>query len=218
MCLGIHDTSWFFGCDRVCSWLIKSPFVPLSKDGKFWIFCKHLTLFNLVQLRVRVANELGAGNAKGAKFATAVSVLNTLLVGFIFWLIIVIFNEKLALIFTSSSSVIQMVNELSILLAFTILLNCIQPVLSGWYLTSTQLECQFSKRFMIQFLMLSLPLCWYLLVFRGSNWIWSASSSGLYKHWQLLLGWNTSWASPRLVATFGYHGKCITTQLGVDKN
>ncbi|MCI01349.1 protein TRANSPARENT TESTA 12-like, partial [Trifolium medium] len=80
---------------------------------------------------VRVANELGAGNAKGAKFATMVSVVNTVLVGFIFWLIIIVFNEKLALIFTSSLSVIKMVNELSILLAFTILLNCIQPVLSG---------------------------------------------------------------------------------------
>ncbi|CAL0305580.1 unnamed protein product [Lupinus luteus] len=80
---------------------------------------------------VRIANELGAGNAKAAKFATLVAVANTMLVGFIFWLIIMVFNEKLALIFTSTSSVIQMVNELTILLAFTILLNCIQPVLSG---------------------------------------------------------------------------------------
>nr|XP_025613173.1 protein DETOXIFICATION 27 isoform X2 [Arachis hypogaea] len=80
---------------------------------------------------VRVANELGAGNAKGAKFATAISLLNTVVVGFIFWLIIMIFNENLALIFTSSSAIVQMVNELSIMLAFTILINCLQPVLSG---------------------------------------------------------------------------------------
>ncbi|KHN08293.1 Protein TRANSPARENT TESTA 12 [Glycine soja] len=80
---------------------------------------------------VRVANELGAGNAKGARFATVVSVVTTLFVGFIFWLVIVSFNKNLALIFTSSSSVIQMVNELAMLLAFTVLLNCIQPVLSG---------------------------------------------------------------------------------------
>ncbi|KAJ7958956.1 Protein DETOXIFICATION [Quillaja saponaria] len=80
---------------------------------------------------VRVANELGAGNAKGAKFATIVSVLNSLVVGFVFWSIIMVFNEKLAMIFTSSTSVIRMVNELAPLLSFTILLNCIQPVLSG---------------------------------------------------------------------------------------
>ncbi|KAK4276849.1 hypothetical protein QN277_014954 [Acacia crassicarpa] len=80
---------------------------------------------------VRVSNELGAGNAKGAKFATLVSLVNTLAVGFISWLIIIVFNEKLALIFTTSLPVIRMVNELAILLASTILLNCLQPVLSG---------------------------------------------------------------------------------------
>ncbi|KAI4337650.1 hypothetical protein L6164_016036 [Bauhinia variegata] len=85
----------------------------------------------LASTGVRVANELGAGNVKGAKFATVVSVANTILVGFAFWLIIVCFSEELALIFTSTSSVIRMVNKLATLLAFTVLLNCVQPVLSG---------------------------------------------------------------------------------------
>ncbi|XP_031282671.1 protein DETOXIFICATION 27-like [Pistacia vera] len=80
---------------------------------------------------VRVANELGAGNANGAKFATIVSVLNSLLVGLFFWSIIMAIPEKLAVIFTSTSAVITMVNDLALLLACTILLNCIQPVLSG---------------------------------------------------------------------------------------
>ncbi|XP_021284355.1 protein DETOXIFICATION 27-like [Herrania umbratica] len=80
---------------------------------------------------VRVANELGAGSAKGVKFATIVSVITSLAVGFFFWSIIMAFHEKLAMIFTSSSPVIAMVNKFSTLLAFTILLNCIQPVLSG---------------------------------------------------------------------------------------
>ncbi|KAH9756398.1 protein DETOXIFICATION 27 [Citrus sinensis] len=80
---------------------------------------------------VRVANELGAGNANGAKFAAIVSVLNSLLVGLCFLSIIIATPEKLAKIFTSSPAVITMVNELAILLAFTILLNCIQPVLTG---------------------------------------------------------------------------------------
>ncbi|XP_065630214.1 protein DETOXIFICATION 27 [Quercus suber] len=80
---------------------------------------------------VRVANELGAGNAKGAKFATTISVLSSLMVGLLFWSIIIAFPENLAMIFTSSTSVIEMVNDLAVLLAFTILFNCIQPVLSG---------------------------------------------------------------------------------------
>ncbi|KAL6317482.1 hypothetical protein AAG906_030235 [Vitis piasezkii] len=80
---------------------------------------------------VRVANEIGAGNAKGARFASFVSVLTSLVVGLFFWSMILAFHDTLAMIFTSSSSVIAIVNELAELLAFTILLNCIQPVLSG---------------------------------------------------------------------------------------
>ncbi|XP_028103500.1 protein DETOXIFICATION 27-like isoform X3 [Camellia sinensis] len=80
---------------------------------------------------VRVANELGAGNAEGAKFATIVSVFTSLVVGLFFWFLIVDFPDKLAMIFTSNTSVITMVNELALLLAFTVLFNCIQPVLSG---------------------------------------------------------------------------------------
>ena len=81
--------------------------------------------------RVRVANEIGAGNSKGARFASLVSVLTSLVVGLCFWSMILAFHDNLARIFTSSTSVIAMVNELAQLLAFTILLNCIQPVLSG---------------------------------------------------------------------------------------
>lgn len=81
--------------------------------------------------RVRVVNELGAGNAKNAKFATIVSVLTSLIVGTMFWSIILAFPNKLALIYTSSNSVITMVEELSGLLAFTVFLNSIQPILSG---------------------------------------------------------------------------------------
>ncbi|KAL7175910.1 hypothetical protein ACSBR2_029477 [Camellia fascicularis] len=80
---------------------------------------------------VRVANELGAGNAEGAKFATIISVFTSLVVGLFFWFLIVVFPDKLAMIFTSNTSVITMVNELALLLAFTVLFNCIQPVLSG---------------------------------------------------------------------------------------
>ncbi|KAK8586664.1 hypothetical protein V6N13_085691 [Hibiscus sabdariffa] len=54
---------------------------------------------------VRVANELGAGNGKGAKFATAVSVV--------------------------TQPVLEAVSRLSFLLAFTVLLNSVQPILSG---------------------------------------------------------------------------------------
>lgn len=81
--------------------------------------------------RVRVANELGAGNGKGAKFATVVSVVTSSTIGFIFFVIIISFNDKIALLFTTSKQVLDGVQDLKILLAFAILLNSVQPILSG---------------------------------------------------------------------------------------
>ncbi|KAL1568081.1 Protein DETOXIFICATION 27 [Salvia divinorum] len=80
---------------------------------------------------VRVANELGAGNGKGARFATIVSVCESMVIGLIFWLLIMLFHDEIALIFTSSPPVLEAVSHLSLLLAFTILLNSVQPILSG---------------------------------------------------------------------------------------
>ncbi|XP_027074364.1 protein DETOXIFICATION 27 isoform X1 [Coffea arabica] len=80
---------------------------------------------------VRVANELGAGNGKGARFATVVSVATSSLIGLFFCLIIIIFHNEIGLIFSSSKPVLDAVNQLTVLLAVTILLNSIQPVLSG---------------------------------------------------------------------------------------
>jgi MATE family multidrug resistance protein len=85
-----------------------------------------------------VANELGAGNGKGARFATIVATLTSLVIGLFFWVLVMGLHDKFALIFTSSAVVLDAVNNLAILLAFTILLNSIQPVLSG---TKAQLDC-----------------------------------------------------------------------------
>lgn len=78
-----------------------------------------------------MANELGAGNGNCAKFATKVALLNTLALGILFWSIVMVFSDKLSMIFTSSAPVIQMVGGFAFLLATTILCNCVQPVLSG---------------------------------------------------------------------------------------
>lgn len=80
---------------------------------------------------MRVSNELGAGNGKGARFATIVSVVTSIAIGVFFFILILIFHNELALIFSSSEAILQLVSKMSILLAFTILLNSVQPVLSG---------------------------------------------------------------------------------------
>ncbi|KAK3030178.1 hypothetical protein RJ639_039655 [Escallonia herrerae] len=84
-----------------------------------------------LDIRVRVANELGAGNGKAAKFATKVSVVHSTLIGLLFCVLIMVFHDKLAVIFSSSTQVREAVDKFSYLLAFTILFNSVQPVLSG---------------------------------------------------------------------------------------
>ncbi|PKI45594.1 hypothetical protein CRG98_033910 [Punica granatum] len=81
--------------------------------------------------RVRVANELGAGNWKAAKFATIVSVVQSTIIGLFFCMLTVALQSKIAYIFTSSADVIEEVGNLSYLLAVSILLNSVQPILSG---------------------------------------------------------------------------------------
>ncbi|WVZ08953.1 hypothetical protein V8G54_022299 [Vigna mungo] len=80
---------------------------------------------------VRVANELGKGSAKAAKFAIVVSVLTSLAIGFFLFLFFLFFRERLAYIFTTDKDVAFAVGNLSPLLSISILLNSVQPVLSG---------------------------------------------------------------------------------------
>ncbi|KAI8550313.1 hypothetical protein RHMOL_Rhmol06G0095500 [Rhododendron molle] len=80
---------------------------------------------------VRVGNELGSGNVKAAKFATIVSLVQSTIIGLFFCTLIMVFHYQIALIFTSSADVLEAVDNLSLLLAISILLNSIQPVLSG---------------------------------------------------------------------------------------
>ena len=81
--------------------------------------------------RVRVANELGAGSGKGARFSIIVSITTSVVIGLVFWCLILAYNDQIALLFSSGKAVLDAVHNLSMLLAFTILLNSVQPVLSG---------------------------------------------------------------------------------------
>ncbi|KAJ0978064.1 hypothetical protein J5N97_013538 [Dioscorea zingiberensis] len=80
---------------------------------------------------VRVANELGAGSAKGAKFSVIVVAATSLFIGSVLFLMFLLLRGNIAYFFTKSQDVIAAVDDLSPLLAFSILLNSIQPVLSG---------------------------------------------------------------------------------------
>ncbi|XP_010055152.2 protein DETOXIFICATION 20 [Eucalyptus grandis] len=80
---------------------------------------------------VRVSNELGRGNVKAAVFAIKVILGTSISIGVVFWALCLVFGRQIAYIFTSEEDIAEEVSSLSVLLAFSILLNSVQPVLSG---------------------------------------------------------------------------------------
>ncbi|KAK4581317.1 hypothetical protein RGQ29_024824 [Quercus rubra] len=80
---------------------------------------------------VRVGNELGRGSSTAAKFSIVVSVFTSFIIGFVLFLFFLFLKGRLAYIFTENEEVVEAIADLSSLLAVSILLNSVQPVLSG---------------------------------------------------------------------------------------
>ncbi|KAG4121969.1 hypothetical protein ERO13_D11G238100v2 [Gossypium hirsutum] len=85
----------------------------------------------LTAASVRVSNELGRGNAKAAKFSMKVLLCTSLSIGVLFWALCLIFGHRIGYLFTSDEEVANSVADLSLLLSFSVLLNSVQPILSG---------------------------------------------------------------------------------------
>ncbi|GFP91497.1 protein transparent testa 12 [Phtheirospermum japonicum] len=82
-------------------------------------------------ISVRVSNELGSGHPRAAKYSVFVTVVESLLIGLMCMVIIIATKDHFAIIFTNSDKMQKAVAELAYLLAVTMVLNSIQPVISG---------------------------------------------------------------------------------------
>ncbi|EEF31432.1 multidrug resistance pump, putative [Ricinus communis] len=85
----------------------------------------------LAGISVRVANELGRGNAEAAKFSIKVTLTTSISIGFFLSVLCLAFGHQLANLFTTEKEVAETVSSLSILLALSVLLNSIQTIFSG---------------------------------------------------------------------------------------
>ncbi|PQQ20626.1 transparent testa 12 [Prunus yedoensis var. nudiflora] len=82
-------------------------------------------------ISVRVSNELGLGRPRAAKYAVCVTVLQSLLIGIVCMIVILITKDYFSVIFTSNAELQQAVAKLAFLLGITMVLNSVQPVISG---------------------------------------------------------------------------------------
>ncbi|XP_047178487.1 protein DETOXIFICATION 40-like [Vigna umbellata] len=80
---------------------------------------------------VRVSNELGARNPKSASFSVVVVTVISFIISVIIAVVILSLRDVLSYAFTEGEEVAAAVSDLCPLLALSIVLNGIQPVLSG---------------------------------------------------------------------------------------
>ncbi|KAJ1391015.1 Multi antimicrobial extrusion protein [Sesbania bispinosa] len=84
-------------------------------------------------ISVRVSNELGLRHPRAAKYSVYVTVIESLLLGILFMVIILVTKDSFAIIYTSSKTLLEAVSQLGEFLALTMVLNSVQPVISGCY-------------------------------------------------------------------------------------
>ncbi|CAA0835911.1 MATE efflux family protein [Striga hermonthica] len=80
---------------------------------------------------VRVGNETGAGHPKSAAFSVVIVTLVSFIVAAVAAAVVLYQRHVISYIFTGGETVANVVSDLCPLLAVTLLLNGIQPVLSG---------------------------------------------------------------------------------------
>ncbi|XP_078176062.1 protein DETOXIFICATION 33-like [Carex rostrata] len=125
---------WYYSAVIILVGLLKNPklqvgAISISMNYQLWTFMIALG-FN-VAISVRVSNELGANHPKAAKFSVIIAVITSAFIGLIFAIIVLIERKQLPKFFTDSPDLINETSKLGYLLAATIFLNSIQPVLSG---------------------------------------------------------------------------------------
>ncbi|XP_016454847.1 protein DETOXIFICATION 35-like [Nicotiana tabacum] len=82
-------------------------------------------------ISVRVSNELGLGRPRATKYSVFITVFQSLLIGIVCMIVVLAVRNHLAILFTNSKDLQRAVADLAWLLGITMLLNSVQPVISG---------------------------------------------------------------------------------------
>ncbi|WCJ38529.1 MATE efflux family protein [Euphorbia peplus] len=82
-------------------------------------------------ISVRISNELGAGHPRTARFSLMVAVVSSFCIGVLISATLFFTRDIYPSLFSNDSQVQELVNQLTPLLSICIIINNIQPVLSG---------------------------------------------------------------------------------------
>lgn len=102
-------------------------------------------------ISVRVSNELGAGRPNAARFSILVVLMSSVALGLASFVAVLLLRDVYGAPFTDSPEVVEAVASLAVVFAFSLLLNSVQPVLSGvavgagwqWLVAYVNLGCYY---------------------------------------------------------------------------
>ncbi|KAL6660981.1 hypothetical protein ACP70R_000365 [Stipagrostis hirtigluma subsp. patula] len=131
-------------------------------------------------ISVRVSNELGAGRPRAAKFAILVVLMSSVAICAAFFVAVLLLRDVYGAPFTESPEVVRAVASLGVVFAFSLLLNSVQPVLSGvavgagwqWLVAYINLGCYYG---------IGIPVG-YVIAFplhRGVQGMWGGMLTGV---------------------------------------
>ncbi|KAK7261089.1 hypothetical protein RIF29_27393 [Crotalaria pallida] len=126
--------TWYFQILVLLAGLLPHPEIALDSLSicttiSGWVFMVSVG-FNAAA-SVRVSNELGARNPKSASFTVVVVTLISFIISIIAALAVLALKDVISYVFTEGEEVAAAVSDLCPLLALSIILNGVQPVLSG---------------------------------------------------------------------------------------
>ncbi|GAB4830894.1 Protein DETOXIFICATION 40 [Ancistrocladus abbreviatus] len=126
--------TWYFQVLVVIAGLLKDPQLALDALAVCMAVMGLLFMVSVgfnAAASVRVSNELGAGNPKSAAFSVVMVNLVSLGIAIIEAAVVLALRHVISYAFTSGETVANAVSELCPFLAVSLVLNGVQPVLSG---------------------------------------------------------------------------------------
>ncbi|CAL5408978.1 unnamed protein product [Camellia sinensis] len=126
--------TWYFQILVLLAGLLENPELALDALSicttiSGWVFMISVG-FNAAA-SVRVSNELGAGHPKSAAYSVVVVTSISFIISVIAAIVLLALRNIISYVFTDGEIVANAVSDLCPLLALTLILNGIQPVLSG---------------------------------------------------------------------------------------
>lgn len=126
--------TWYFQVLVLLAGLLENPEVALDALSICMTILGFVFMISVgfnAAASVRVGNELGAGHPKSAAFSVVVVTLVSFLISVVAAALVLVLRHVISYAFTGGETVAQAVSDLCPVLAVTLMLNGIQPVLSG---------------------------------------------------------------------------------------